>query len=84
MLNIIVNGADIKSTHDLYPPFRKRFDDLYGSNLDALHDVISYNRYNDFIVTIYNEASLIDTLGQAYYSKFLEILSGNKVIYFIK
>lgn len=81
MLNIIIDGSLISNQKALFPPFRERFDDLYGSNLNALHDVISYNRYGDFIVIIKNQEILKNNLGLDYYNEFLSILKGNKVKY---
>jgi len=81
---IIIDGKYIKSKRDLYPPFRSRYNDLFGSNLNALHDVLSYNRYNDYVLYIYNASLLEQTLGSSYYNEFLDILKNDKVNFVIK
>ena len=62
-MEIVLDGNKINSKDDLFTEFRKEFSDLYGNNLDALWDVLTYYK-GKLKVLIINYSNLYKNLGE--------------------
>jgi len=61
-MEIILDGKKIKTKDELFIFFKDYFQDLYGNNLDALFDTLSYHK-GKLIIKIINYQDLKNNLG---------------------
>lgn len=67
-------GSKVKNREDLYVELKKELNnpEFYGSNLDALWDVLSYT-YDEITLHIENGQDLQNSLGE-YFELFIGLL----------
>ena len=78
MNKIIIDGLKVNEKKDIYIPFREKYEELYGNNLDALDEVLNYID-ESLEVSLVNKNKLREKLGDFYYNSFIEVLDDNNI-----